>query len=95
MKQIKSTHHGLSIKHEKQDTQGVATLTSNRKLEKDRKKKVTINNQFKSVFSELSSLSREQLSKQAMNDVPPKVPQMDPFEITEEDIRKLLSGLKP
>ena len=30
-----------------------------------------------------------------MNDALPKVPQMDPFEITEEGIRKLLSGLKP
>ena len=37
----------------------------------------------------------EQLSKQAMNDASPNVPQMDPFEIMEEGIRKLLSGLNP
>ena len=36
-----------------------------------------------------------QYCKQAMNDASPKVPQMDPFEIVEEGVRKLLSGLNP
>ena len=34
-----------------------------------------------------------QLSKQAMNDASSEVPQMDPFKITEEGVKKLLSGL--
>ena len=44
---------------------------------------------------EPSPLSLEQLSKQVMKDASPKVSQMDPFEIMEEGIRKLLSGLNP
>ena len=85
------------IKHKKkQDTQGVAPLKSNGKLENDSKKKATIlNDQFKSAFSEPSPLSLKKLSKQAMNDASPKVTQMDPFKITEEGVRKLLSGLYP
>ena len=84
------------IKHKKQDTQGVAPLKSNRKLENNSNKKATIlNNQFKSVISDLFPLSLEQLSKQTMNDSSPKVLQMDPFVIMEEGIRKLLSGLNP
>ena len=47
------------------------------------------------MFSEPSKLSLEQLSKQAMNDASPKVPQMDPLDIMEESIRKLLSGINP
>ena len=43
-----------------------------------------------------SPLSLEQLSKQAMNDSSPNVPQMDSFKITEVVIRKRLSlWLKP
>ena len=65
-------------------------------MENDIKKKSTIlNDQFKSAFSEPSQLSLEQLSKQAMNDASPQVPQIDPFEITEEGTKNLLSGLNP
>ena len=52
-----------------------------------------LNGQFKSVFTEPSPLYLEQLSKPAMNHASPKVPQMDPIEITEEGVRNLLSGL--
>ena len=76
------------MKPKKQDTQEVASLKSNGKLENVSKKTASIlNDQFKSVFSEPSGLSLEQLRKQAGNDASPKVPQMDPFEITEEGIR--------
>ena len=44
---------------------------------------------------ETSPLSMEQLSKQAMNDASPKVPQMDPFEIKDESVRKHLSDSNP
>ena len=71
----KATRFWRFIKHKKQNTQGVAPLKSNGNLENDSKKKATIlNDQFKSVFSEPSPLSLEQLSKQAMNDALPKVP---------------------
>ena len=80
------------IKHKKQDTQGVAPLKSNGKLENNSKKKATIlNDQFKSVFSEPSPLSLEQLSKQAMNDASPKVPQMNFVEIMEYKVPETFS----
>ena len=84
------------IKIKKQDTQGVAPLKSNGKLENDSKKKAPIlNDQFKAVFSEPSPSSLEQLCKQTMDDASHKVPQMDPFKIMEEGVSKLLSSINP
>ena len=85
------------MKHKTQDTQGVVPLKSKWKLENIGKKKAPVlNNKFKFVFSEPSQLSLKQVikqQKQAMNDASHKVAQMDHFEIMEECIRKLLSGL--
>ena len=44
----------------------------------------------KSVFSEPSTLSLEQLSKQVMNEASLRWPRWHPFKTTEEGIRKLL-----
>ena len=70
---------------EHRGTHRVTPLKINGKLENDSKKKGTIlNNEFKSVFSESSPLSMEQLSIHAVNDASPKVVQIDPFEIMEK-----------
>ncbi len=84
------------IKHKKQDAQGVAPLKNNGKLENDNKKKADIlNAQFKSVFSKPSELSPEEVRKLEQEKLNPSVPQMDPINITEPGVKKLLRGMNP
>ena len=54
-----------------------------------------LNPQFQSVFSEPSSLSPEEEQKLRQEREKPSVPQMDPINITEAGVWKLLSGLNP
>ena len=89
----KATRDSGDSLNTKNKTQGVAPIKNNGKQCKE--KSTILNDQFKSVFSEPSPQSLEQLTKQAMNDASPKVPQVDPFKITEKGVRKLLSGLNP
>ena len=84
------------VKHKKQDAQGVAPLKNNGTLENDSKKKANIlNAQFQSVFSKPSSLSPEQEQKLMQETENPTAPQMNPINITEKGVNKLLSGLNP
>lgn len=89
------------IKHQRQEAQGVAPLKKDGRLVNDPVGKAdTLNDQFKSAFSPRNPLSLKSLCSKAVNFIKPSgepsdTPQMPPFEITEEGVRKRLQKLNP
>ena len=88
------------IKHQKQESQGVAPLKEGKMIDDPVGKATILNEQFQSVFSPPKPLSLKALCTRAAKFIQPdgqpnRIPQMPPIDITEEGVRKRLQKLNP